>query len=433
MADIDRSAIISNHQDYDVVIVGASLAGCAAALGLGRAGARVAIVEQRSDPLAFKRTCSHFIQASAAPTLERLGLLEPIMAAGAVRSRMRARTPWGWIEAPAERAGQAVNLRREVLDPLVREIAAAAPGVDLALGQTADRLLRDSGGIRGIVAQDRNGGETELRSRLLVAADGRDSRIAELAGVAAKTLPHGRFTYGAYYEGTPPAGAPASSIWFLDPDWGAAFPTDGDLFFYGAMPTKDRLAEFRRDPEAALIAFVAGLPDPPPIRESRRVSPMIGKLEMPNRVRATIAPGLALIGDAALATDPLFGVGCGWAFQSAEWLAESVAPALMGEEKLSRGLTRYRRRHRHELRGHAFQIHDYATGRRFSRPERALFAAAARDPEVAARFDAFATRQVKPGRTLASVVPRSIAINARYRRRAGSPRRYRHPTLRQHP
>ena len=39
-------------------------------------------------------------------------------------------------------------------------------------------------------------------------------------------------------------------------------------------------------------------------------------------MRNPVAPGLALVGDAALATDPLFGVGCGWAFQTAEWLAD---------------------------------------------------------------------------------------------------------------
>jgi len=433
MASMDRDDIISDQQDYDAVIVGASLAGCAAAIGLGRAGGRVALVEQRPDPAAFKRSCSHFIQASAAPTLERLGLLDPIMAAGAVRSRMHARTRWGWIAAPPERAGYAVNLRREVLDPLVREAAAATPGVDLTLGRTAHGLLREDGAIRGVLVRDREGGETELRGRLVVGADGRDSRVAELAGVATKTLPHGRFAYGAYFEGAPPAAAPDSSIWFMDPDWAAAFPTDGNLVFYGAMPTMGRLAEFKQDPEAALLAYFAEVPDPPPIGEGRRVSPMIGKIEMPNRVRATTAAGLALIGDAALATDPLFGVGCGWAFQSAEWLVESVAPALAGEEKLSRGLARYARRHRRELRGHAYLIHDYATGRPLSRAEKGLFAAAARDPEVAARFDAFATRQVKPGRMLATVVPRSLAVNARHAWREKSRRRYRPPILRQHP
>jgi len=138
---IERSGAKPDGGRYDAVIVGASLSGCAAAIGLGRAGARVALVDKRPDPLAFKRMCSHLIQASAVPTLERLGLLEPMLDAGAVRTRLRSWTPWGWIVPPPERAGYGINLRRERLDPLVREAAAATPGVDLRLGLTAERLL----------------------------------------------------------------------------------------------------------------------------------------------------------------------------------------------------------------------------------------------------------------------------------------------------
>lgn len=399
--------------DYDAVIVGASLAGCATAIALGRGGARVALVEKRPDPAAFKRTCSHFIQASAVPTLERLDLLEPMLEAGAVRTTMRAWTRWGWIEAPPGRAREGVNLRREVLDPLVREVAAATAGVELMLGQAAHGLLREEGAVRGVLIKDPQGGETELRGKLVVGADGRDSHVAELARVRTKTWPHGRFAYGAYFEGPPPAPAGGSTIWMLDPQWAAAFPTDDGLVFYAAMPTKERLPEFRRDPEQALISFVADIPDAPPILVSRKVGSVTGKIEMPNRVRAPITPGLALVGDAALAVDPLFGVGCGWALQSSEWLSTEVTAALRGEEPLADGLARYRRRHRDELRGHALQINEQATGRRQNPGERMLFAAAARDPKIADRFDAFATRSVRPG-ALAAIIPRAIAVNTRH-------------------
>ncbi len=424
MSSSDQThSIIADSPDYDAVVVGASLGGCAAAIQLGRGGARVALVEKSPDPRAFKRICSHFIQASAVPALERLELLDPIMAAGGIRSRMRAWTPWGWIDPPPERAGYAVNLRRERLDPLMRETAAATPGVELLLGQAAHRLVRDDGVIRGVVVRGVAGAETELRARLVVGADGRDSRIAELAEVPNNTLPHGRFAYGAYFEDAMPGG-PDSAIWMMDPQWGAAFPTDSGLVFYAAMPTKDRLPEFKLDPEAALVSFLADLPDAPPIRSARRVSPVLGKVDMPNRVRVPVAPGLALVGDAALTVDPLFGVGCGWALQSAEWLADCVAPAMRGAEPLERGLARYRRRHRRELRGHAFLINDYATGRRLQPGERMLFAAAARDPKVATAFDEFGTRRIKPSRMFATAIPRAIAVNARHslgRRRGSTP------------
>jgi menaquinone-9 beta-reductase len=405
----------SGRSDYDAVVVGASLAGCATAMFLGRAGAHVALVEKQPDPNAFKRICAHFVQASGVPTIERLGLLERALDAGGVRSRIRAWTRWGWIDPPVEEAGYGINLRREVLDPLMRGAAAETPGVDLILGRAAERLLGEDGVVRGVAVRDRDGGETELRAKLVVGADGRDSRVAELAWVETKTLPHERFSYGGYFEGALPEYAPDGAIWMLDPQWAAAFPTDSGLVFYGVMLTKDRLPEFKRDPEASLVSFIAGLSEAPPVREGRLMQPgVLGKIEMPNKVRAPVAPGLALIGDAALAADPLFGVGCGWALQSAEWLAESVAPALQGAEPLERGLKRYRRRHRKGLRGHAYFVNEYATGRRMQQGEKALFAAAARDPKVAVVFDEFGTRRIGPTKMFAKALPRAMAVNAKY-------------------
>jgi 2-polyprenyl-6-methoxyphenol hydroxylase-like FAD-dependent oxidoreductase len=420
--DRTRGSETATPRSYDAVIVGGSLAGCTAAMLLAREGARVAVVEKQPDPAAFKRICSHFIQASAVPTIERLGLYEPMMEAGAVRSRFRARTKWGWIEPPAEGASYAINLRRETLDPMVRRMTAETDGVEMLLGRTANSLRRDGATVTGVVVAEADGTETTLEAPLVIGADGRDSNIAELGEVDVKTYPHGRVAYAAYFEGATPPGAPDGSVWFMDPDWAAAFPTDSDQTFYAVMPTKARLPEFKADPEAALLNFFDTVPDAPPVRAGRRVSPILGKIDMTNRMRVPAGPGLALIGDAALATDPLFGVGCGWAFQSAEWLADSVAPALRGEESLDRGLRRYRRRHTRHLRGHAFMIHDYATGRKQSPPERLLFSAAARDPKVAAAFDEFGTRQSGPAKMMVRAMPRAVAVNARY---ALSQRRHR--------
>lgn len=406
--------IIDDRSAYDAVVVGASLAGCATAIQLGRAGARVALVEKKPDPGAYKRTCSHFIQAGGVPAIERLGLLEACEAAGGLRSRMHAWTKWGWIEAPPEQAGRALNLRREVLDPLLRSTAAETPGVEMVLGWGAERLLRAGDSFGGVAVRNPAGEERELRARLTVGADGRDSRVAELSGVPVKTYPHGRFAYGAYFEGPEPPYAPDAVIWMMDPQWAASFPTDSGLNFYAAMPTMDRLPEFKRDPLRALVDFVGDVPEAPPIRESRPVGSVTGKVDMTNRMRKPVAPGLALVGDAALATDPLFGVGCGWAFQSAEWLADGVGAALREEEPLEEGLERYRRRHAKELAGHAFFIHDYATGRRFKGVEKLMFSAAARDPKAATMFDQLGTRRTRPQRLLPRLIPRAIAVNTRH-------------------
>jgi flavin-dependent dehydrogenase len=371
------------------------------------------LIEKSPDPRAFKRMCSHFIQASAVPTIERLGLYEPTLAAGGLRTRNHIWTRWGWIEPTEERRAYCLNLRRELLDPMLRETAAAEPGVELLLGQRAVRLLREGRGFGGVVVRDREGTEIEIGAKLTVGADGRDSHVAELAGVEAKTLPHNRLAYAGYFEGPKTQFWPDGATWFLDPDIAGAFPTDGGQTFYIAMVHKDRAPEFKEDPERALVEHVASVPEPPPIRESRLAAPVIGKVEMPNRVRGPIAPGVALVGDAALASDPLFAIGCGFAFQSGEWLADSVSPALRGIESLENGLRRYRKRHRRELGKHADLIHDYSIGRKLQPIERAMFSTAARDSQAAALFEAFGTRRKRPQEVLLPMVRRIVATNAR--------------------
>jgi flavin-dependent dehydrogenase len=390
--------------DHDVIVVGASLAGCATAKLLAEQGARVALIEKAPDPAHHKKVCGHFIQASAVPTLERLGVLGAMRAAGAVDSRSRLHTRFGVIAS--DRVPPSLNLRREKLDPIMRLAAAETPGVELLLGETVTGLL--DGGV-----QLRSGGE--LRAPLVIGADGRDSKVAALAGLEGKTFPHGRFSYGAYYEGPPPAGAPDGTIWLLDPAWVAAFPTDDGLTLYAVMLTHDELPKFKGDLAGALERYVASVPDAPPILESTRVSDLIGKVKMPNRMRGPVGDGVALVGDAALATDPVWGVGCGWAVQTGEWLADALAPWVRGEQPLARSLRRYKKTCTRNLAPHARMIHDYAGGRQFNGMEKRLYATAAQDPVLAEKMGRIGVRMDSP---LSIMRPSTIARIARGPRKA---------------
>jgi flavin-dependent dehydrogenase len=377
---------------FDVAIAGASIAGCTAARLFALAGARVALVERRPDPAAYKVTCTHQIQSSAVPTIERLGLAPSLEQAGAVRSRAAAWTPYGgWLRFPAG-APPGYGISRRSLDPIVRELAVGTAGVEYFPGQTVIRLLGDRDRAEGIEVQRPDRTRRTLRAKLTVAADGRDSTIARLARVPARVRPHNRFVYFAYWHGVRSPQNEAR-VWMLDPDAAAVFPNEDGLTVIAAVPHKARLPEFRPDPEAAYGRMVGELPDGPELAGAERVSKLIGKLEVPNKMRPAARPGVAFVGDAALATDPLFGVGCGWAFQSAEWLVEETRSVLLDHGDLDLSLERYRRAFRRRLGPHHMQIADYSTGRPMRLNERITFRAAANDPVVAAAVEEFATRR----------------------------------------
>ncbi len=410
---------------HDVAIVGAGLAGSAAAALYGRRGLDVVLLERDADPAAYKTVCTTFIQASATPVIQRLGLAPRLDAAGAVRNGIAIWTRWGWIrperDGQTSRAPYGYNVRRETLDPMLRDLAAETPGVELRRGYSASDLLREGERVTGVVARERDGTSHEVRARLVVGADGRASRVAESAGLEARRRPHGRIAYAAHYRGVQRLPDQRSQMWLLDPDAAYVFPHDDDVTILAAMPSKARLDEFRADPEAALLRSFDGLPDAPPMTGLERVSNVLGRVDMTNLSRSPAAPGLALAGDAAMASDPLWGVGCGFALQSAEWLVDATADALSARAGLDRALARYTRTHRRKLMAHHLVMNDFATARKLNPMERLIFSAAARDAKLARHVEAFGTRQIGPARFLAPpVLARAAAVNARHAR-AGVP------------
>jgi flavin-dependent dehydrogenase len=139
--------------------------------------------------------------------------------------------------------------------------------------------------------------------------------------------------------------------------------------------------------------MLARLPDGPNLAGAKRASKLIGKLEVPNLMRPAAQPGVAFVGDAALATDPSVGVGCGWAFQSAEWLVDHTRCALLNGGDLDGALARYRRTFRRRLGPEHWLIADLSSGRKLRANERRLFRAAASDPVTARAVEEVVTRR----------------------------------------
>jgi 2-polyprenyl-6-methoxyphenol hydroxylase-like FAD-dependent oxidoreductase len=289
---------------------------------------------------------------------------------------------------------------------MLRLLAADTTGVELMLGTSAERLISENGRFTGVVVKDRDGTEEELSGRLVVGADGRGSEVAALAGVPARLKPNNRFTYFAYYRGLELTSGQTGQLWLLEPNTAIAYPNDDELTLVACFVERSSLPEFKRDPEGSFVRLIEALPRGPKIASAERVSPLLGKLEMPNSSRRVAVPGLAFAGDAAMTADPLWAVGCGWAFQSAAWLVDCTAAALgSGKEDIDRALARYRRKHRSELFGFYFQSSNFSTARPLLPHEKLILSSAAKDPAMARRFTAFGEGLIGLGELLS---PRSL-------------------------
>jgi flavin-dependent dehydrogenase len=402
---------------FDVIVVGAGLAGCTAARLFALEGLRVALVEHHRDMLAYKQLCTHFIQASATPTLRRLGLDNLIERAGGLRNGVDIWTRYGWTGdlPPLDSAGKPAfgyNIQRRTLDPMLRNLAAGTPGMTFLSGCSVRKLIKHDGAICGLELEGAHPGS--LTATVVVGADGRNSEIAKLAGVKASSSENNRFAANRAYRNVGLRRGACSQMWLRGGEAGFVFPNDDGVTVIAYMVTKDKLDEFRSDPGQALERRIASLPDCPDLAAAEPLGPPLLVKDYANVWRKPVAGNIAFIGDALLSVDPLWGVGCGFAFQAAGWLVDALAPALRAGQAAAPALQRYAKQVSRQLGGHRFLILDYARRRGFNAVERLMFSAAAKDSECARHLHAFGARLIGPARFLSpAALLRAAWINLR--------------------
>jgi 2-polyprenyl-6-methoxyphenol hydroxylase-like FAD-dependent oxidoreductase len=404
---------------YDVVIVGASIAGCSAAILYGRRGLKVALIDKVADLTAFKKICTHYIQGCGTPTIRRLGLDSVIEACGGIRNSFHMWTPYGgWVRCYGNQLTPhyGFNIRRKRLDPLVREMAIQTLGVSFFPGWCVKELVIRGNRVDGLEIQNNHSERRRMRARLTVAADGRSSTMAELAGAAEYVIPNKRVFFITYYRNLPVATRKISQFWFLDPEVAYALPCDDDLTLLAIGIEVRHYKLFSSDLEKNFVSFFKRLPDGPNMDKGARVEKIIAAKHMHTIFRRHRLSGFTLIGDAMLAPDPYAGVGIGWAFQGAEWLVDMTSEPLIAghEHALIRAVRRYEKLHRKTIGSHAKIIASYSSGRKFAPPERLLFSAGAKDMRIAHHVDAYLNRVISARQALSpAIFLRALWVNAK--------------------
>jgi flavin-dependent dehydrogenase len=304
----------------DVVIAGAGPAGSVAALLLARAGARVRILDRARFPR--DKLCGDTLNPGAMARLDALGL--------AARVRSQALPVAGMIvtgPAGARIVGEygcgvyGAALTRRTLDELLLDAAIAAGAVfepDTAV--CGPLLAGDGTTVTGVRIAGRTG-ERQLRSRVVVAADGRRSRLAFDLGLAACTRRPRRWAFGAYY--TDVGGVTGCGEMHIRAgSYIGVAPLPGGLTNLCVVRELGSGEAARADPQRVVQLAVAS---DPVLHErfaaARRVTPVtvLGPLAVDAHAAGT--PGLLLAGDAAGFIDPMTGDGLRFAIRGAELAA----------------------------------------------------------------------------------------------------------------
>lgn len=316
--------------DYDVIVVGARVAGASTAMLLARCGHRVLLVDRATMPSDTLST--HALLRTGVLQLTRWGLIDRVASAGTppvrditlgfgeerIRFEVRPECGVDTFYAP----------RRFMLDAMLVE-EAEAEGVEFRGGtRMVDVVRHDDYRVTGIEL-DTGGRRERVTARMVVGADGYQSRFAALVGAPdLQTHPATNAVHYAYYTGVE-----ATGFWFFfAPGVNAGLiPTNGgETLVFAARPTA-QVGRFRHDPDGEFMAILhRGGEDLAAVVEGgERVSGFRGTRGLTGHLRGCWGPGWALVGDAGYTKDPISAHGISDALRDAELCARGIDASLV--------------------------------------------------------------------------------------------------------
>lgn len=318
---------------FDVAVVGARCAGSPLATMLARHGFHVCLLDRARFPSETPST--HVIQPCGVEILNRMGVLDAILTAGAVPlDRFTMVVGDVRIEATGETMYPGLCVRRVTLDALLVEAARDA-GADVRTGSRVNRLVMDDGRVAGVETD----GE-QVHAQLVVGADGRHSTIASLVGASEyHVAPPGRLAAWAYFEGVTDCNGHAWMGRIGDLGYLAA-PTDGGLYMVAITTSFAKRAQFQADRDAYFTAGIQGWPELADVLAgARRVGPIRVVTNWYGYFRQAAGPGWVLVGDAGHFKDPTPGQGISDALRQTVRLAEAIQHGV--ETSLDSYMTRW--------------------------------------------------------------------------------------------
>lgn len=330
--------------DADVVIVGAGIAGTALGYLLARSGVDTVLLERHTD---LSREFRGFgFQPLALRYFDDMDVLEDVYALDPVRIEQPHVTAFGTryqladIGSYSETYDHVLFMEQPPLLRLLVERASAFEQFTYRDGTPVTGLLTDDGRVVGVEARDRATDESvAVRSRVVVAADGRFSTIRERLGIDP-----GRFE------------SDVELVWVKLPDATATDPADIHVNEHGALANfglpggevqlglvieAGTYPEIRdRGPAAFAERLTAIAPQYEPVLEEHFAGfEQCSLLQVAPGIAAEwTRDGLVLIGDAAHVASPFGGQGNLMALKDAVALHPILVDALeagAGDERLS--------------------------------------------------------------------------------------------------
>jgi geranylgeranyl reductase family protein len=319
--------------DYDAIIIGGGPAGSSAAISLSRSGARVLLLEEKRMPRG--KLCGEFITPECFPTLERLGVMDRMLAAGAQKlARVSLNVASGEsVQAPIARisdnADWAMSLSRARFDQILFDRATEAGAVCLE-GVAVSGCVPQEGRTRRVEALSlKEGARVSFEAPTVIDASGRNSRLM----VAKRERVAGRrgsrlYALKAHFDGVQGIDDQVEMYFFPQGYGGLSLVEDGlvNLCF---IVTERALKDAGGDPSTVVErTLMNNRLASERLRDAKVVGKWHGAGPLTFGRRRLTRDGVIAIGDASGMIDPFTGTGIQMALRTGEMAAEAIVEAV---------------------------------------------------------------------------------------------------------
>jgi flavin-dependent dehydrogenase len=342
---------------YDVIVIGARVAGSPTAMLLARRGYKVLLVDKAEFP--SETLSTHMITVKGSNQLRRWGLLDKVEASNCppvtnivldVDFPAYGHFTLTGFPPPTEDGPGAIYApKRVVLDKILVDAAAAA-GAEVRERFTVTEILQEDGRVVGVRGHGADGREVSEKARIVVGADGMRSLVARSVNAPTyDSTPTHACAYYTYWDNVALKGLefftrPGSTV--------IAFPTNDDQAAIFMEWPRREFAAMKSDLLANYVRTVENIsPDlGERLRGGTQAHRFMGTGDLPNFFRKPFGPGWALVGDAGVHKDPVTAQGITDAFRDAELLSDAIDKGLGGTRNLQAALLGYENRRNELLR-----------------------------------------------------------------------------------
>ena len=334
--------------NYDVIVVGAGVAGSSASYYLAKAGHKVLMLDKCKFPR--EKICGDTVTPRGVRVLEDMGVVQKLEGRFKETRGVKIYSSKGGCSVtdfPAykdyPRRGFVVP--RIELDEILKNHASQA-GVHFLEHSPVTDVVMESGRVAG-VKYSCDGKIFEETAKFVIVAEGASSKLAKsVFGIDKKDFRATAIAIRAYYEGVNDIDD-YMEIYGEDailPGVGWIFPQGNNVANVGVGIYLNDLKKENYNVTEILDRFAnSTVHASKKLKNAKRLTQVVGKKLYMGGVKRAVCDGMILVGDAAGLINPLTGEGMMYALESSKYAAEAIDSGLRTNDLKTKPLEGYQK------------------------------------------------------------------------------------------